>query len=164
MFSFDSELYIQIWPTKLTITKVKTGEVFQEECVGPFERSRLIINDFEAAEKQLRQSVRKVYENSFAPPAPRMVIHPMDLPPDGISSIEIRAFRDLAVSAGAREVKVYTGLAIPIDDFDYKSIQSSDALAGSAIRKKATVILEAFFSVLFLFLFLFMYEMFTNYW
>jgi rod shape-determining protein MreB len=192
MFSFDSELYIQIWPTKLAITKVKTGEVFKEDCiiavrddkggetevlavgsavskvteqhklVAPFEPGRLLVNDFDAAERLITHCVKTVYSKSFIQPSPRLVIHPMQLPPDGISSIELRAFRELGVSAGAREVKVYIGPGIQMCNFDYNSITSADELAGSAIQKTSTVIVEAIVSVTVLLIFMWLFNAFIN--
>lgn len=192
MFSFDSELYIQIWPTKLTITKVKTGEIFQEDCIiavketpgresellavgravdkvtgqhkliAPFEPGRLLIKDFDAAEELIKHCVKTVYSKSFIQPSPRLVIHPMELPPDGISAIEMRAFRELGVSAGAREVKVYIGAGIQMHDFDYNSITSGDDLAGSAIQKKSSVIVESVISVAVLLIFVWIFDVFIN--
>jgi len=192
MIPFDSVLYIQIWPTKLAITDEKTGEVMEELClvafrddpgsetevlavgraaqelkeqhriVAPFKPNRVLVSDFEAAEKLISYCVKNVCSNSFIRPAPRLVIHPMELPADGISSIEIRAFRELGVSAGAREVKVYTGTEIQTDGFDYNSVVSADDLAGSAIQKTSSVVLESIVSVVILIIFVWLYDAYVN--
>jgi rod shape-determining protein MreB len=59
-----------------------------------------VIADFEVAEAMLRHFIERVHNRSWRLVRPRIVI----AVPSGITSVEQRAVREAALSAGAREV------------------------------------------------------------
>jgi rod shape-determining protein MreB and related proteins len=132
-------IYVQISPERLAIKNFKTGESVSEvpelaispppnrkilavgpqarisaasgpaEVVNPFAHPRSLVSDFTVAEQLLKHQVRRVLGNSLLSLSPYVVIHPLGSPAGGFTQVERRAFRELALGAGASEVHVWTG-------------------------------------------------------
>ena len=60
----------------------------------------VVIADFEVTEKMLQHFIRKVHDNTFFRPSPRVLV----CVPCGSTQVERRAIKESALSAGAREV------------------------------------------------------------
>jgi rod shape-determining protein MreB and related proteins len=93
------------------------------EVTNPFSHPRLLVADFQKAEKILMHAVRKVCAKKLFSPSPRVVIHPMEKLEGGLTDIELRVFRELCIGAGAREVVVYIGPSLSLQSFDYEAIK-----------------------------------------
>lgn len=131
-------LYIQVSPERLTIRNPKTGETISEppevaiaqgdrfkvvgvgaqarahqslsvEVVNPFAHPRSLVSDFTAGEQLLKAFLRRVRAKSVFAPAPRVVLHPQGDPAGGFTQVEIRAFHEMALGAGASEAVVWQG-------------------------------------------------------
>lgn len=61
-----------------------------------------VIADFQVTEKMLQHFIRKVHENSFIKPSPRVLV----CVPCQATEVERRAIRESVISAGAREVRL----------------------------------------------------------
>lgn len=77
-----------------------------------------VIADFQVTEKMLQHFIRKVHENSFFPPSPRVLV----CVPCKSTQVERRAIRESVISAGAREVRLIEepmaaaiGAGLPVD-------------------------------------------------
>ena len=91
------------------------ARVFTEKkirIVNPFSHSRSMVGDFQVAEKVIQYAVQKVHKNRFFSPAPRVVMYQLEKAEGGLSDVEIKVLRELALSAGAREVIVHEGKRI----------------------------------------------------
>jgi len=148
---FGIVLYVQIWERRIKVTDITTQKVFDEkalvavrnengkksiEAVGnsatlvsnenisvsePFSHERLLLSSFSLAEILLRYIFKTLIKRrTFV--GLKVVIHPMEKIEGGLGQIEIRAFRELAIGAGARDVKVHQGNELSILDFDYESL------------------------------------------
>ena len=82
------------------------------QVVNPFAHPRSLVSDFTVAEQVLKYYVRRILPNSFLRPAPVVIIHPLGSPTGGFTQVERRAFREMALAAGASEVVVWTGRAL----------------------------------------------------
>ncbi|MCD6040077.1 MAG: mreB [Gammaproteobacteria bacterium] len=78
-----------------------------------------VIADFYVTEKMLQHFIRKVHENRFLRPSPRVLV----CVPCGSTQVERRAIRESAISAGAREVFLLEepmaaamGAGMPVDE------------------------------------------------
>lgn len=136
--SLSSVIYCQLSPEKITIRNVKTGETISEipevaistspkkilavgtdarqaaakqpaDVVNPFAHPRSMVSDFTVAEQLLKHYLRRSRGNSFLSFAPIVVIHPLGKPAGGFTQVENRAFREMALGAGACEVTVWNG-------------------------------------------------------
>lgn len=82
---FTKNFYIQIRENQIDIRNVKTAESFQEQ--SEFSHPRMLIGNFT-----------------------KVVVHPLDKVEGGLSQIEERVLRELAIgSGGASKVVVWTG-------------------------------------------------------
>lgn len=140
--AFQPVLYVQISPEQLVVKNVRTGQRVAEvpelavsaapkrmilavgpqariaaagqaaEIINPFAHPRTLVSDFTIAEQLLKYQVRRVLGNSLISLSPRIVIHPLGSPDGGFTQVERRAFREMAIGAGARQVNVWTGRAL----------------------------------------------------
>lgn len=132
-------IYVQISPDRLTIKNLKSGVVISEipemaisappkprilaigpeargaaasqagEVVNPFAHPRSMASDFTVAEQMLKHYLRRALGHSLLELAPAVVIHPLGSPAGGFTQVERRAFREMALGAGASKVMVWTG-------------------------------------------------------
>jgi rod shape-determining protein MreB len=136
--SLSSVIYCQLSPEKITIRNVKSGETISEvpemaisaspkkilavgaearraaanqpaDVINPFAHPRSMVSDFTVAEQLLKHYLRRFRGNSFLSFAPVVVIHPLGNPAGGFTQVENRAFREMAIGAGASEVTVWNG-------------------------------------------------------
>jgi rod shape-determining protein MreB len=79
--------------------------------VNPFAHPRSMVSDFALAEQLIKYYLRRVQSRSsfFLQLAPVVLIHPLGSPAGGFTQVERRAFREMALGAGASEVVVWTG-------------------------------------------------------
>jgi len=136
--SFVPLLYIRISPERLAVTNVKNGESVSELpelaigkeplrvlgagtearsaaaqnggfIVNPFAHPRSLVSDFTVAEQLLKVFVRRVFAKSWFVPSPLIVMHPLGDPEGGYTQVELRAFREMALGAGASQVVIWVG-------------------------------------------------------
>ncbi|WP_299795510.1 rod shape-determining protein [uncultured Shewanella sp.] len=131
---FGPTLYIQIWENRIRVVDVESNEVFDEKPllqietrkngakhvtafgnnayispVNPFSHPRSLLRDFFIGERLLQEIVKKLVGKKFISLAPAIIVHPMEKIEGGLTMIEIRAFREMALGAGARDVAIYQG-------------------------------------------------------
>ncbi|MGS0681431.1 rod shape-determining protein MreB [Shewanella sp. 125m-7] len=136
---FGSTLYVQIWENRIRVIDIETNNVFDEKPLlqvetgingikaitafgnkayinplNPFSHPRALLSDFFVAERLLKEIMKQMVGKKFIPPAPTIIIHPMEKTEGGLTMIEIRAFREMALGAGARDVAVHQG-KVPLE-------------------------------------------------
>jgi rod shape-determining protein MreB len=134
----NSTLYVQLAPDRLTVRNPKSGAAFSEVpevaiargpknrivgignearahandpsvvIINPFSHPRSLVSDFVLGEQLLKEVVRRVNAKAMFN-APRVVMHPLGEPAGGFTQIEARALHEMAIGAGASEVKVWAG-------------------------------------------------------
>lgn len=100
--------------------KLKSNPKF--EVSNPFSHPRLLIGSYLKAEKILMHGIREVHKNRYIRPSPLVVIHPLDKLEGGITAIECRAYRELALGAGARNVYIHVGSPLSVINFNMEQI------------------------------------------
>lgn len=90
------------------------------EVTNPFSHSRLLVADFTKAEKVLQYVVQQTGKSKWLSPAPRIVMHQLEKNEGGLTDIELKVLRELALGTGAREVKIHEGsrLSAQIKTYD----------------------------------------------
>jgi len=81
----------------------------------PFKPFEMEPDNFNLAEKVIRHLMQKGAEFKGSLISPRVIIHPNKT---YVSEMETDAYRELALSAGAREVVVYVGDELQFDDLE----------------------------------------------
>lgn len=136
---FKTVVYVQLSPNLLTLRNPKTGESISERpevaisagpnermvavgseartvqasqtvhVVNPFAHPRSLVSDFTVAEQLLKAFLKRLVGQSMFAVAPEVVMHPQGDPVGGFTQIEIRALHEMALGAGARQVKIWQG-------------------------------------------------------
>jgi rod shape-determining protein MreB len=112
--SFEDEPYIALENTKKGEIVKAIGKEAKSltspniRVLNPFKHSRSFVADFMCAEKILQHAIYTMH-NSKIRPAPRVIIHQLEKTDGGLTDIEERVLRELALGAGAREVVIYLG-------------------------------------------------------
>ena len=99
-------LYVKIKVNSLTIKSMKNGEIITINATTPFSTKRLLVGQFSIIEKLLTAGFKKLNKNLLSP---IVIIHPLENIDDKLSEVEEKVFKELALSAGAREVKLWIG-------------------------------------------------------
>jgi len=95
------------------------------EVINPFSHKRSLISNFEIGEKLLQHIIGLLLQQSIFKLRPRVVVHPMEKLEGGLTIVEERAFKELAIGAGARDVIVYQGSELTIHDFNFDNIKAN---------------------------------------
>ncbi|HEY6528352.1 MAG TPA: rod shape-determining protein [Cellvibrionaceae bacterium] len=102
--------------------KLLTG-VAGFEVENPFLHPRQLIANFQKAEKIMQHAFRIACSKGLFTVSPMVVLQPMEKLDGGLTDVEIRAFRELCLGAGAREVVIYIGTDLLISNFDFEAIK-----------------------------------------
>ncbi len=134
----------------------KASEVIKpnEVAVNPFSHPRQLFSDFYVGEKLLQHAFKQLSNIKSLRPRPKVIVHPMEKIEGGLSMIENRAFRELALGAGAIEVKLYTGNPLSVATFDFDKIQDESGFTHAAPQSHSSasnlVVFAAYLVVIFL--------------
>ena len=79
------------------------------QLIQPFAHPRSLVSDFASAEALIRIQLQRVLGKGWLRVAPSVVMHPLGNPDGGFTQVELRAFREMAMSAGASTARVWTG-------------------------------------------------------
>ncbi len=93
------------------------------EIINPFSHPRVLCADFFVAQKLLMVIFESLIKKTFLSPAPAVVMHPMEKLEGGLTMVERRVFRELAYGSGARNAVVHVGNELPIQNFNFDSIE-----------------------------------------
>ena len=93
------------------------------EAVNPFSHPRVLFADFAVGEKLLQLAIKLILPRKLFNPAPFIIIHPMEKTEGGLTIIENRALRELAIGAGARDVMIYQGHDLVPEGFSLEKLK-----------------------------------------
>lgn len=79
------------------------------DVINPFCHPRSFVADFYVAEKLLQHGLNQLQTSKFFKPAPRIIMHQLEKTEGGLTNIEERVLRELALGSGARDVVIYVG-------------------------------------------------------
>lgn len=114
---FTHDIYVKISKNRLEAKNLSTDSIWQSITPAKvFTTDRLLAGSFTAAEAALSQLLNDVLPASFLKKKARVVIHPMAMVESGLSEIEDRVFRELALGAGACKVVLHVGSELSDDD------------------------------------------------
>jgi len=99
-------LYVQIKENQFTIKSIQNNETITLDASTPFSTNRLLIGEFTIAEELLKSGFEKLL-NTFLNPF--VIMHPLEKIDEKLSEVEEKTLSELALNAGAREVKIWLG-------------------------------------------------------
>lgn len=99
------EVKVEIYRNKFVIsTSERTITVVPK---SEFTTNRLLVGQFQEASECLAEGIKKVgVQSFFAIAKPTITMVPKEMIEGGLSQVESRVLRELAMSAGAKNVKV----------------------------------------------------------
>ncbi len=89
--------------------------------VHPFAHPRMVIGDYTVAERLVMMAVRTLHQRegwSFFRPIARFIVHPLRAFEGGLTQIEVRALTELVENCGARQVAVYSGRELTLQEVE----------------------------------------------
>lgn len=92
------------------------------EVSNPFSHPRMLVSSFVKAEKVLMHGIRAVHANRIISPSPVIIMHPVEKLEGGITDIECRVYRELALGAGGRQVHLHIGDALSVSNFNMEQV------------------------------------------
>ena len=107
---FTVDLYIKVRENRFEAKNLSSNGNWETiHSKHPFTTERLLVGTFSAAEPALTKLVKSVTPRGFFKIRPQIVIQPMELVDAGLSEVEERIFKELALGAGAFKVVLHTG-------------------------------------------------------
>jgi len=107
---FTTDLYIKVRKNRFEAKNLSFNEDWQAiNAEQPFTTERMLIGTFSVAEPLLTQLITNVTPRSFIRQSLRVVIQPMELIEGGLSEVEERILKELALAAGAFKVALHVG-------------------------------------------------------
>lgn len=128
---FNQPPFIAIEKTNSGKSKIKAIGFEAQSLIGmagvevenPYLHPRQLVANFLKAQKVLQHAVRIAIGEHLFSPSPRVVLQPMEKLEGGLTDVEIRAFRELCLSAGAREAVIYLGSPPLMPTFNFDEIK-----------------------------------------
>lgn len=102
--SISRTLYVRITKNRMQIRHIESGSEISLDAAQPFTNSRLLVADFSAAQRLLKQGIAEAAGRYGL--APVIVIHPAEMMEGGLSESDKRRLLDLGYGTGARYVAV----------------------------------------------------------
>jgi hypothetical protein len=107
---FTNDLYIKISKNKFEAKNLSlAGDWESISPETPFTTERLLVGTFTTAEATLAQLVKRVLPKGLFTKSPRVVMHPVAMVEGGLSEVEERIFKELALGSGAFKVALHIG-------------------------------------------------------
>ena len=99
--------YVRIKENEFIIKSVINPKEITIKAEEPFTTKRLLIGQFSVAEKFLTIGLEQFNENFLF--APMLIMHPLENIDEELSEVEEKVLKELALSSGAKEAKLWLG-------------------------------------------------------
>lgn len=99
--------YVQVFENRMVIHVPESGKVVVKSA--PFSHKRMVVGDFMAAESLLALGLKEAFPRKLFRQRPQIIMQPKEIIDGGVTFIEQRVLMEVAVGAGARQVKVWLG-------------------------------------------------------
>lgn len=149
---FSDDLVVELSESRITFRKIGTSEFIEIEpwialqtvkgkvsiksigaearsltsdtiqVTNPFSHSRCLVANFGLAEKILQHGLF-TFHNSKLRAAPRVVMHQLEKLEGGLTDIEERVLRELALGMGARDVLIHSGDRLSVRTLTFSDLK-----------------------------------------
>ena len=106
---FSNTLYVRVGRNQFRVKHIESGADTTVVATTPFTTTRLLIGQFGAAEEALKSALKQIATGRLFAPSPSVVMHPLEMVEGGLSEIEDRILREVAIGAGAGKAVVWVG-------------------------------------------------------
>ncbi|MDO3382951.1 hypothetical protein [Gilvimarinus algae] len=107
---FTESLYVKVRKNQFSVKNLSANTPWKtQNATNAFSTQRLLVGTFSNAEPELRALVQAARTTGWIKKSVQVLIQPLETLEGGLSEIEQRVFKELALGAGAFKAKVYTG-------------------------------------------------------
>jgi len=107
---FTNDLYIKVGRNQFEAKNISINGCWESlSSESPFTTSRLLVGHFSTAEPALKKLVTSILPKGIISRRAQVVIQPLSHIDGGLSEVEERIFRELALGAGAIKVALHIG-------------------------------------------------------
>jgi hypothetical protein len=113
---FSKIVYIKMDKSALALAHVESSRIVEIKSEVEFGNSRMVVSNFSILESCIKKGLDELNLNaSLLKLGPKVLIHPFDTFPDGLSEVESIALKQAALGAGAHLAYVYQGHALELN-------------------------------------------------
>jgi len=109
MGMLSSAVYVRVRRNQFQVKDTGSGTDRTVAAPTPFTTARLLVGQFTIAANTLKDALKQITGGKLFAPSPNVVIQPLEMTEGGLSEIEERALREVAIEAGANKVVVWVG-------------------------------------------------------
>lgn len=107
---FTNDIYIKVSENRFEAKNLSANGGWESIVPDqPFTTDRLLVGTFSSAEPALTSLLKSISGNGIIKKSANVVIHPLTKVEAGLSEVEERIFRELALGAGAFKVTLHVG-------------------------------------------------------
>ncbi len=103
----NNTVYIKIYENRVFIRNIDDRKEIELTSTSPFTTERLLIGNFTAIQTLLKKGLKIVVGKKFFPPI--ILMHPIEKVDGGLSQVEERILKDLAIIVGAQSTVLWLG-------------------------------------------------------
>jgi len=102
-------VYVRVRRNQFRVRSLDSAAEATFDAQPPFTTARLLIGQFLAAENLLKRAVKEMSKGRIFAVSPQVLIQPLEMIEGGLSEVEERVLREVAIGAGASKVVVWVG-------------------------------------------------------
>jgi len=102
-------VYVRVKKNQFRVRSLESAAEATFDAQPPFTTARLLIGQFQAAEKVLKRAVTEMTKSRIFAVSPQVLIQPLEMLEGGLSEVEERVLKEVAIGAGASKVVVWVG-------------------------------------------------------
>lgn len=106
---FKSNVYVKVYKNKFVVKDVDNNYEIVRSAFDHFTTTRLLVGHFNNAETLLKEMLKNLHKEKWFTPSPVILVQPMEMIEKGLSPVENRVLKELAIGAGGRKVTVWVG-------------------------------------------------------
>ena len=107
---FTTTLYVKVYANKFAVKNVSENSNWISACPEiAFTTERLLVGKFSTSEPTLSKLIKEAVPKGLFTKRPMVVIQPIEKIEGGLSEVEERIFKELALGAGAIKVALHVG-------------------------------------------------------
>ncbi|MEN8264038.1 MAG: hypothetical protein ABFR82_11290 [Nitrospirota bacterium] len=107
-------IYVKIYENRINVRNINDRKEIELSATSSFSTERLLVGNFTVAHTLLTKGIKIVMGKKFF--APLILMHPIEKIDGGLSQVEERVLKDLAIITGAQKVVLWVGNDLTDED------------------------------------------------
>jgi rod shape-determining protein MreB len=102
-------VYVRVKKNQFRVRSLESAAEATFDAQPPFTTARLLVGQFLPAETLLKRALAEMSKGKLFALSPQVLIQPLDMVEGGLSEVEERVLKEVAMGAGASRVVVWVG-------------------------------------------------------